>query len=126
MNVDELITEYITLRDDKAALKKQWSEDNAVLDKRMFEIESEFLNKFNTENSESAKSAAGTAFKTHRVTAKVEDRDSWLKHVIETENYQFIESKANKTAVDQYIAEHGAPPPGISIVTETTVQIRRA
>lgn len=101
-------------------------EENAVIDKRMNEIEAEFLNKFNTENSESAKASSGIAFKTTRVTAKVQDRDSWLADMIENENWQFIESKANKTAVDQYIAEHGAPPPGIGIVTETTVNIRRA
>lgn len=126
MDTDALIAEYIELRDAKAQLKKQWSEDNEKIDRRLNQIEAEFLNKFNTENSESAKAASGIAFKTTRTTAKVVDRDSWLRDIIENENYQFIESKANKTAVDQYIAEHGEPPPGVNIVTETTVNIRRA
>ena len=126
MNVDALIEEYIALRDVKSDLKKEWSDANAEVERRMNQIEAEFLNKFNTENSTQAKSESGIAFKHTRSSVKVQDRDTWMKHIIDTEGWHFIESKANKTAVDEYIAEHGEPPPGVAIVVETTVNVRRS
>ena len=126
MIVEDAINRYIELRDAKAALKAKWSEENALIDREMNQIEAQFLSKFNEEGSETVGSASGTAYKSTRFSAKVVDRDSWLKDIIENENYQFIESRVNKTAVDEYIAANGAPPPGVTVVGETTVNIRRS
>lgn len=126
MIVEEAINRYIELRDAKSALKAEWSKANALIETEMNQIEAQFLQKFNEEGSETVGSASGTAYKSTRSTAKVLDRDSWLKHIIESEDYQFIESRVNKTAVDEYINEHGMPPPGVGIVAETTVNIRRS
>jgi len=126
MIVEEAINRYIELRDAKSALKAKWSEENAAIDREMNRIEAQFLQKFNDEGCETVGSESGTAYKSTRYSAKVLDRDSWLRSIIETENYQFIESRVNKTAVDEYIAANGVPPPGVGITAETTVNIRRS
>jgi hypothetical protein len=125
MKVDEVIALYIAKRDEKADLKKAYDKSVEDIDKLLKKIENKFLEQFIKSGQTSSKTAAGTAFTKERTSDKVIDRDAYLKFVKDTDAFEFIESKANKTALDQYIAENNDLPPGVTRTTETIVQIRR-
>ena len=39
--------------------------------------------------------------------------------------YDFLESRVNKTALDQFIEEHGDLPPGVTRNVEQIINVRR-
>ena len=125
MKVDEVIALYIAKRDEKTALKKKYDESVAEIDVLLKKIENKFLEQFNKTGQTSSQTPAGTAFTKERTSDKVIDREAFLQFVKDNDAFAFIESKANKTALDQFIAENNDLPPGVTRSTETIVQIRR-
>lgn len=125
MKVDEVIALYIAKRDEKTALKKVY--DDAVEDINVLlkKIENKFLEQFLKTGQDSTSTGAGTAFTKERTSDKVIDREAFLQFVKDNDAFDFIESKCNKTALDQFIEENKDLPPGVNRTSETIVQIRR-
>lgn len=125
-NFEKLIADYITVRDAKAAKRK---EQEAALDRYtrvMKKIEERILSELNDQNMDSIKSKAGTAYRNTQSSAKVVDREAFLGFVRASEAWNFLETKAAKSAVEEYIQEHGDTPPGVDVSRAHTVNIRRA
>lgn len=55
----------------------------------------------------------GGCHQINRITVSLDDPDEFMRHVIGTEEYGLLDRKANKTAVEEYLHEHGALPPGV-------------
>ena len=91
----------------------------------MDEIEAEMMTFLNQTGQESSKTAAGTFFKKTTTSAKVADRDIFIAFVMEHDATNFLENRVNKTAVEEYIAEHGELPPGIDVTRITSVSVNR-
>lgn len=125
MKVDEVVALYIAKRDEKVALKKAFDESVADINELLKKIENKFLEQFNKTGQTSANTPEGTAFTKQRTSDKVIDRTAFLQFVKDNDAFDFIESKCNKTALDQFIAENNDLPPGVTRSSETIVQIRR-
>ena len=122
---DKLTAKYIELRDFKAKFKAEHEAKEARITSKMDEIELEMLTFLNQTGQESSKTAAGTFFKKTSTSVKVVDRDSFIAFVMEHNATNFLENRVNKTAVDEYIAEHGDLPPGIDVTRITSVSVNR-
>jgi hypothetical protein len=125
VKVDGLVETYVKLRDFKAKVSAELKEKEAKIELQMERIEGELMTFLNQTGQESANTKAGTFFKRTTTSAKVADRDVFLKFVFDTDNPQFLESRVSKTAVDQYIEAHGAIPPGIDVQRVTSVAVNR-
>lgn len=126
MNMSDLIGNYLKLRDAKAELDAKHKANIARYTKAMTKIETTLLSEFNETGQESAKTSVGTAYVSTRTSAKVADRDSFLQFVIENDAWDFIENRVNKTAAEEYLAEHEELPAGVDITRSMTVNIRRS
>ncbi|MBT7005048.1 MAG: hypothetical protein HOA06_10085 [Chloroflexi bacterium] len=126
MQLDELIGKYIKIRDAKDALKKTHSEELSRFNNALDKIEHSLLAEFNETGQESAKTAHGTAYRSVRTSAKVADRDAFFDFVRQNDAYDFLESRANKNAVEAYMEEHDELPPGIDVSRVTTINVRRS
>lgn len=126
MNVEKLIDSYITLRDKKAEVEKAHKTKLEKLKALMDTIEQRLLAHLNDTGTDSAKTGAGTVYKNTQTSVRVADREAFLDFVKDQEAWVFLESKANKTAVNEYLEEHQAPPPGLDITRVSKVNIRRA
>lgn len=125
MKVDEVIALYIEKRDEKTALKKVFDDAVADINTLLKKIENKFLEQFLKTGQDSTSTGAGTAFTKQRTSDKVIDREAFLQFVKDNDAFDFIESKCNKTALDQFIEEKKDLPPGVTRTSETIVQIRR-
>lgn len=125
MDINELVEKYIALRDKKAEKKKAYdlsiAHDDEVLDK----IEAVLLKTFQETGLESVSTKAGTAYTSNRASAKVADKDAFMEFVIEGKNWEFLENRVSKEAVEQYKAANDDLPPGISWSEIRTVNVRR-
>ena len=125
MKLDEVVKSYIALRDKKADLKADYDAKVAKIDDVMDKVEAKILSYFEESGLESIRTDAGTAYKSTRHSATVADWDSVLAHILETENYQLLEHRVSKKAVEEYRMANDDLPPGVNWRSEVTVNIRR-
>lgn len=126
MNTKELIAKYLEIRDKRDALKAEHAKEIKRFNDALAKVEEHFLKHFNEAGEESTKTAAGTAYRTVRTSAKVADRDAFLAFVMESGDLNFLENRVNKTAVEEYMKEHDTLPPGVDVTRAVTVNIRRS
>ena len=128
MKLDELVANYIKLRDKKSLLKKQYDEKIAKVDAVMDRMEAIILKTFQDSGIDSARTDAGTAYISTRTSATVGSREEFLSWVLQDpdERSIFLENRVSKAAVEQFKAANDDLPPGINFRSEVTVGVRRA
>ncbi len=128
MKLDELVANYIKLRDKKSLLKKQYDEKVAKVDAVMDKMEAIILKTFQDSGIDSARTDAGTAYISTRTSATVGSREEFLSWVLQDpdERSIFLENRVSKVAVEQFKAANDDLPPGINFRSEVTVGVRRA
>ena len=126
MQLDDLIGKYIKIRDGRDELKQQHAEELKRFTNALTKIEQTILAEFNDTGQESAKTSNGTAYRSTRTSAKVADRDAFFDFVKSNDAFDFLESRANKNAVEAYLDENGELPPGIDVTRVITINIRRS
>lgn len=128
MKLDELVANYIKLRDKKSLLKKQYDEKVAKVDAVMDKMEAIILKTFQDSGIDSARTDAGTAYISTRTSATVGSREEFLSWVLQDpdERSIFLENRVSKVAIEQFKAANDDLPPGINFRSEVTVGVRRA
>lgn len=126
MKLSEAVELYIKMRDKKAELKAEFDAKVAPLNEKMDKLEAKLLDVFNQTGMDSVKTESGTAYTTTRVTASVADKDVFMTHVRENDDWGLLEVRASKTAIEQYRSVHDDIPPGVSMREERVVNVRRS
>lgn len=121
MKMSEIVKRYVELRDKRAQLKAESAELKAEMD----QIESKLLAAFDKLGVDSAKTPFGTAYTTTNTSAKVADKEVFMNFVRDTEQWELLETRAAKLAVEHYKEINGDLPPGISWQQETVVNVRQ-
>jgi len=117
---------YIKLRDKKSEMEERHREEMAPINELMAKIEAQMLEHMSEEGATSIKTEAGTAYRTTRTSTSVADRSAFMGFVIENEAWEFLESRANKSAVVAYKEEHDDLPPGLNWREQVVVNFRRS
>jgi len=122
----EVITAYLTLREQKDELSKKHKEEMAPINQKMEKLEVFMLSLLNTANVDSmAFKGVGTMFKKNVQSVTVEewaDTLAWIQH---NHAWEFLERRVSKTVVQEYSEATGEVPPGIKVVNDTVVQVRK-
>ena len=126
MKLSDAVSLYIKMRDKKAQMKAEFDASVAPLNEKMEKLEAKLLDVFNKTGMDSVKTEFGTAYTTTRVTASVADREIFMTHVKENDDWALLEVRASKTAVEQYRDTNDDLPPGISMREERVVNVRRS
>ena len=126
MKLSEAVSIYIKMRDKKAQMKEEFDASVAPLNEKMEKLEAKLLDVFNKTGMDSVKTEFGTAYTTTRVTASVADREIFMTHVKENDDWAMLEVRASKSAVEQYRETNNDLPPGISLREERVVNVRRS
>lgn len=126
VNTQELVEKYISIRDRKKVLVDKAKEDAAKFDTVLDKIEAILLKTFQEQGVDSCKTSAGTAYCATRTSATVADWEEVFGFISRTENWQMLDRKVNKLAIEAYREEHNALPPGVNYRSEVVVNVRRA
>ena len=126
MKLSEAVSIYIQMRDKKAQMKAEYMAKVAPLDEKMEKLEAKLLDLFNKTGMSSVRTEFGTAYSTTRVTASVADREIFMAHVRENDDWGLLEVRASKSAVEQYRENNNDLPPGISMREERVVNVQRS
>lgn len=125
MKLDELVGNYIKLRDKKAQIKAEYDAKVDQIDALLGKIEAALLKKFEETGQESARTEAGTAFKSVKTSCTVADKDAFMAYVKAQGAWELLDIRANKTAVDQYRGVNEEIPPGLNWRETVVVGVNR-
>lgn len=126
MKLSEAVELYIKLRDKKAQIKAEMDAKIAPINENMAKLEAKLLEAFTKVGMDSVKTEFGTAYTTTRVSASVADRSVFMDYVRDNDEWDLLEVRASKTAVEQFRTIHDDIPPGVSIREERVVNVRRS
>ena len=124
--VDDIVTAYVRLRDQKAELKAQQAEAMKPYDEALAKLEAEALQILSDTGVESMKTSAGTVYKSVATSATVQDKSAFMDYIREHLAFDLLDVRANKTAVQDFVTENQDTPPGVVIRREMKVGFRRA
>jgi hypothetical protein len=125
MKLDEMIKKYIRLRDKKAAMEVAHKAALKPINLLMEKIEAALSTHLTKSGTQSSNTKAGTVYLKTQLSCTVEDRDAFLRYVLKNKKFSFLESKANKVAVREYMEAEQAPPPGVKVTQRVTVNVNR-
>ena len=125
-NMDELVEQYVTLRDKIKASDDAHKEKTRDARDYLEALNGKLLERLNEVGGDSVKTKHGTAYRSTKRSATIADGDLFRTFVREQEQFDLVDWRANALAVADYIEEHEAPPPGINFSTIFTVGVRRA
>lgn len=122
---DVLISRYVRLRDTIKEADKAHKEKLAPYREMLEMLGNQMLGMLQATGQDSAASSHGTVYKTTRKSASLADPAEFRRFVIGGELWDLADWKANAPAVEQFIAEHGAQPPGVNFQQVIEVGVRR-
>ena len=126
MKLSDAVKLYIQLRDKKAELKAEYEAKVADIDEQLNKLEAKLLQVFNETGMDSVRTEFGTAYVSTRNSVSVADRDAFLSFIRETGDFSLLEVRPSRSAVPEFAAANGEPPPGVTMRTERVVNIRRS
>jgi hypothetical protein len=124
MNFEKMISNYRAVREQIQKLDEEHEAFMADRRKLLAWLGDALLNMLNATNQDSAKTPAGTAYITTKVSATLNDPEKFRTFVIDGQRWEMIDWRANKTAVKDYVSEHEKEPPGVNYVPIRTVGVR--
>jgi hypothetical protein len=122
----QLVEEYIQLRDAKVKaedLSKEFMRTNFT--DRMETLEQLLLDILNANGLDSIAGPSGTAYKKISTSVTVADPREFRRHIIGAEQWDLLDWRANKTAVNDLVDKGEPLPPGVNRSAFLTVGIRR-
>ena len=141
---DDVIQRYLDLRNQKAALEAAHKQALAPVEAGMEAIETWLLAQMNADGVDSYKTAAGTAYRSERLQARIADRtalrDFYVSQIVDadapettrdrartyTDNlFDLYQARLKLETLRVYLADHdGQPQPGIDVSRVATLNVR--
>ena len=126
ISIDKLTATYIKIRDARAKLKADFDKEDADLREQQDMIKRALLEYCEDEGVESARTAAGTFYRTTRTRYWTSDWQSVYKFVLDNGMPELFEKRLNQGEVRRLLEEDPeAVPPGLNSDTEYVINVRK-
>lgn len=135
-NFEKRIEQYVKLRDEIKRLDDEHKSKMKPYRDTLEQLNGVILQGLQATNSDSAATAAGTAYRTTKPSASIADATAFWSFVTTQGYWDLLDKRANITAVKDYIEQQEelaksdptikpGPPPGINYTTKVEVGVRR-
>jgi chromosome condensin MukBEF ATPase and DNA-binding subunit MukB len=125
-DVDKVIAKYIQLRDERSELKREYEQKDALLKEQMNRIE-QWIKAMQKElGVTQLKSPSGTAFQTPRNIYTCVDWGAFHQWLRENNRLDLLEKRVGQRALNEFREENGTIPPGLNVISEIEISIRRS
>jgi len=125
LTAKEMVRNYVRLRDHKKAADTEFKKSMERVNEGMRKLEGMMLAHLNDTGAKNIATDEGTVYKNTKYSATVRDRDTFLTHCRETEEWDALDVRANKTYVREQ-ADDGNVIPGVELSSIVTVGVRRS
>jgi|TARA_R100000455_G_C6271605_1_gene127928 hypothetical protein len=126
MDISKLIKTYIRIRDERSALKADYSEKDSTLLKQQDTIK-EAINEYADMNKvDRAGTSEGMFYRTTKTKYWTSDWESMYKFVVENKVPEFFDKRLNQKNVREYLDENPDKlPEGLNVDTEYVISVRK-
>ena len=126
MDISKLIKTYIRIRDERSALKADYSEKDSTLLKQQDTIK-EASNEYADMNKvDRAGTSEGMFYRTTKTRYWTSDWESMYKFVVENKVPEFFDKRLNQKNVREYLDENPDKlPEGLNVDTEYVISVRK-
>lgn len=127
MKLDDLVTTYLTIRNERNTLKNQWETKDAELKADLEQLEQAMLVACNAINADSIRTGSGTIIKSLKETYTCGDWDNFKQFVVENNALDLLQQRISQTNFKEFMStrqEEGLPP-GISTMREVSITVRK-
>lgn len=127
-NTEELVSAYITLRNERAKLKEDYEETDGKLKADMEKIEQTMLGICNEVGADSIKTTFGTVIRKVNERFYCTDWDNFKNYVLENEAVELLERRIHQGNFREHMAEIQGQglPPGVNVMREFGITVRKA
>lgn len=127
LDLDKVTRDYLRLRDARDALRKDYIDKDNRLKEKMEQMEAKMLAFLNDSKTDSFKTHNGTVYKQLDITPTSSDWDALYHWIAKNDAFEALERRIKKAFVKEYMDSHdGTPPPGVSVLREYKVRVRRS
>lgn len=125
-DINAVVEHYIMLRDHKSKLDAEHKARVAEIDAQMTNAENFLLNHLNESGLDRVGVSAGTVFAQVKTMPSFENKEATIEYIKQSGNVELLQSRLSSTAVKEFMdANNQQLPPGVKIMTERTITIRR-
>ena len=124
--VDKLAEVYLTLREKREALAKDFDAADKVLKDKQAVLETAMLDACKEIGANSINTAFGTIIKSVKERFWTGDKAVFNKFILENEAVELLESRVHQGNMKQWIADHPDDfPPALNIDRQYVITVRR-
>lgn len=124
--LDDCVDQYVKLRDAIAAADERHKTKTAPHREYLELLGGAMRDRLTEAGVDSAKTSAGTVYKTIKKSATVADGAVFRQFVVENSAFDLVDMRANAPAVAEYVGNNGGvAPPGLNYSTRVEVGVRR-
>lgn len=122
----KLVKAHINIRNARAELKAKYENEDAVLKSKQAKVEATLLAHMNESGQVSGKTPFGSFYKQEEIRPSGSDWGALYQWIKENDAFDCLERRITRNFVAQYMKENnGAIPPGVSVMREFVVRVRR-
>jgi hypothetical protein len=127
-NTEELVSAYIGLRNERAALKDSYEEADNKLKADMEKLEQTMLEICNDIGADSVKTAYGTLIRKVNERFYCTDWDNFKNYVLENEAVDLLERRIHQGNFKEHMTQIDGQglPPGVNVMREYGITVRKA
>lgn len=125
-NVEELVADYVRIRDLKTAVKEELEAKIADLDQELEAIAAQLLDRCKEVGADSIRTGAGTVIRSIKSRFWTSDWESMYSFIHENEAYGLLEKRIHQSNMKAFLEENpDVHPIGLNIDKEFAVTVRR-
>ena len=125
--LDKVTATYVKIRDERSRLKKQYEAEDLKLKDQLEVLDGHLLQKLQELGVESVRTAHGTVYQSTSIKPSCGDWSAFGDWIIENNVIEALERRVKKSFIVEYMADNKDElPPGISILKEYEVTVRRS
>lgn len=125
-NVEELVAEYVRVRDEKTSVKEAAEAKIADLDATLEKISAELLDRCKEVGADSIRTGAGTVIRSIKSRFWTSDWESMYAFIHENAAYGLLEKRIHQSNMKNFLEENpDVHPMGLNIDKEFVVTVRR-
>ena len=127
VTADKLVNAYIKIRDQRAALKKEFDLKDSELEAKQKDLETALLDILNTAGGENIRTTYGTATRSLNTRYWTSDWKSMYKVIQDNNAPYLLEQRIHQSNMKKFLSEHpDLMPMGLNVAQAYSITVRRS
>lgn len=127
LDLEQLVTAYLSVREERERLKLEYENQDASLKNHLGVLEVAMLEICNTTKADSIKTQYGTVIKKLNERFYCNDWDNFKDFVLEHQAVELLERRIHQGNFKEFMTEHEQDglPPGVNVMREYGITVRK-